>query len=387
MLIKLTAPGLRPISPSSRAPFVARVTEGIQTADVTDVLRVRGTLSVLPPGFRGYLLDQQADVDGLTDAYVLAPAHQYVAHGDVVRIDPAHCTLTSIYRRASSFNTLLVKERCDNLCLMCSQPPRDVDDGWLVDVAEQAIALMSTDTAEIGITGGEPALLGERLIDLVRLLRDRLARTAVHVLSNGRRFGDLAFARALADLRHPDLMVAIPLHSDLAEEHDFVVQARGAYNDTVRGILNLKAAGVRVELRLVIHRETYTRMPKFAEFVARNLRFVDHVALMGLEPVGFARANLDALWIDALDYQQELVAAVRTLERAGMATSIYNHQLCVLDESIQHVGRKSISDWKNEYAEACDTCGKREACGGFFSSSRKRRSRGIRAAPFEGPTR
>ena len=95
-------------------------------------------------------------------------------------------------------------------------------------------------------------------------------------------------------------MFGIPLYSDLPEEHDYVVQARGAFDETVRGILNLKRMGVRVALRFVVHAETFERLPKFAEFVARNLLFVDHIAIMGLEPTGFAKTNVDTLWVDPL---------------------------------------------------------------------------------------
>jgi hypothetical protein len=146
-------------------------------------------------------------------------------------------------------------------------------------------------------------------------LRDFLPKTAVHVLTIGRKFCDVGFVRAVAEVRHPDLMLGIPLYSDLPEEHDYIVQAKGAFNETVRGILNLKRKRLRVELRFVIHRETTARMPDFARFVARNLSFVDHVALMGLELAGFARVNLDSLWIDPLDYQRPLREAVRALER------------------------------------------------------------------------
>ncbi len=40
---------------------------------------------------------------------------------------------------------------------------------------------------------------------------------------------------------------------------------------TIEGILNLKRCGVRVEIRVVIHRETYKRLPELARFIARNL--------------------------------------------------------------------------------------------------------------------
>ncbi|MFO0652349.1 MAG: hypothetical protein U0326_39385 [Polyangiales bacterium] len=129
-----------------------------------------------------------------------------------------------------------------------------------------------------------------------------------------------------------------------------------------------------------MHRETVGRLPEFARFVARNLTFVDHVALMGLELVGYARSNLDALWIDPVDYQPPLVKAALALHRAGLSVSIYNHTLCTLDEALHPFARKSISDWKNVYVDACTRCDLRERCGGFFASSTVRRSRGI--APF-----
>jgi His-Xaa-Ser system radical SAM maturase HxsC len=262
---------------------------------------------------------------------------------------------------------------------MCSQPPKTDDDLWLVRELAEVIPLVSRDTEEIGITGGEPAILGEHLVDLIDQMKRALPRTGVHVLSNGRRFADAAFAAALSDVRHHDLMLGIPLYSDLPEEHDYVVQAKGAFDETIRGILNLKRHRVRVELRFVIHRDTYARLPQFAEFVARNLLFVDHLALMGLELMGFAKTNVDGLWIDPVDYQEQLVDAVRTLERAGINVSIYNHQLCVLDAKLHPFARKSISDWKNMYLDECATCRLKDACGGFFASATLRRSAGIAA--------
>jgi His-Xaa-Ser system radical SAM maturase HxsC len=182
----------------------------------------------------------------------------------------------------------------------------------------------------------------------------------------------------LADLQHPDLVIGIPLYSDIAAKHDFVVQARGAFDQTIRGIMNLERCGVRVELRVVLHRQTADSLPRLARFIARNLPFVEHVALMGLEMMGYVRMNLDALWIDPVDYQAGLVECVRTLAKQRMNVSIYNHQLCTLDKELWRYSRKSISDWKNEYLEICQNCSVREACGGFFSSAKVKHSAYIR---------
>jgi His-Xaa-Ser system radical SAM maturase HxsC len=263
---------------------------------------------------------------------------------------------------------------------MCSQPPKTADDSWIVDDLLAAIPLIDPLTHEIGITGGEPTLLGDDLFRVLRTLRSYLPNTAIHILSNGRLFAAPEFAKRYADIQHNDIMVGIPIYSDVSTIHDYVVQADGAFDETIRGILNLKRFGQKVEVRVVVHRQTYARMPQLAEFLVRNLTFVDQVAFMGLEITGFTRANLNSLWIDPADYQTELSRAVSFLADSRMDVSIYNHQLCVLDERLWPFSRKSISDWKNEYMPECEGCRERSNCGGFFVSSKIRYSDHIR--PF-----
>ena len=322
----------------------------------------------------GLVLDGQAPPD-TPGFWILLPSDlAYLDEGDIVRIDPPRQQVRVLYRRAAPHNSLLVTERCNSRCLMCSQPPLTRDDSYLVEELLQAIPLMAPDTAELAITGGETTLLQDDLIRLLTATRDYLPHTAVHVLSNGRLLAYLRYAEKIASVEHPDLMIGIPLYSDLPGRHDFVVQARGAFNQTVRGVLNLGRYRQRIEIRVVLHRQTYSRLPQLARFIARNLPFVEQVALMGLEVTGYTRANLEALWIDPNDYQTELGQAVTLLDQAGMRVSIYNHQLCVLDRDLWPFACKSISDWKNMYLTECETCGVRSECGGFFSSATVRHS-------------
>jgi MoaA/NifB/PqqE/SkfB family radical SAM enzyme len=123
---------------------------------------------------------------------------------------------------------------------------------------------------EIGFTGGEPTLLGERFIELVRAANSHLPRTALHILSNGRTFAKGTIARDLGGVCHHDLMMGIPIYADLAHIHDYIVQADGAFDETIRGILSLKANGVRVEVRVVLQQQTVVRLVPLARFLARN---------------------------------------------------------------------------------------------------------------------
>jgi His-Xaa-Ser system radical SAM maturase HxsC len=260
---------------------------------------------------------------------------------------------------------------------MCSQPPKSVDDGWLMDEIADTLPLIDPATPSLTFTGGEPLTEWRRFIGLLNLARDLLPGTALHVLTNGRAFASPDVASAWAAVGHPKLSVGIPIYAAVDHVHDYIVQAKGAFDQTLLGVLRLKDRGLRVEIRIVLHAITVPRLRETCSWIARNLPFVDHVALMGLENTGFAIANDDLLWIDPLDYREPLAASVDLLSTAGLNVSVYNLPLCVLDPSIRSYAVQSISDWKNAYVPACDGCSARRDCAGFFSTGRPKFSRGI----------
>lgn len=264
-------------------------------------------------GYAGVLVGERATPDELGSRRALPVVHGvgdlgHLVEGDVVALNPTGYVRT-LYRITSPHNALLATDRCNSFCLMCSQPPKEVDDSDRVAEHLRVIDLMSPETSELGITGGEPTLLKDGLLEVISRCKERLPTTALHVLSNGRLFYYGSLARRVAEIRHPDLMFGIPLYSDSDDQHDYVVQCRGAFDDTMVGLGNLGRYGVRAEVRVVIHSLTYRRLPEIAEFLYRNVPFAAHVALMGLEIMGFAIPNLDALWIDPWDYRDELEKA------------------------------------------------------------------------------
>lgn len=328
--------------------------------------------AVVPAGFQHYFAfkDRPLGLDGEAHCTLLGDEFSYLGEGDVVSVT-ADGRVRVLFRANSDHNSILVTEQCNNYCLMCSQPPKEVNDRWLLDEAMETVRLIPRDTRSLGITGGEPTTFGCGFLDLLRQIKHWLPQTSLHVLSNGRSFSDAKFAEQYAAVQHPDLMVGIPLYSADPARHDYVVQTRGAFDETIRGILNLKRFNQKVEIRVVVHKQTCEGLPALAEFIARNLLFVDHVALMGLEMTGFTRANLDVLRIDPAAYREQLSKAVGILRGYGLKTSVYNHQLCLVNKDVEPVYVKSISDWKNEYAKECEPCNRKSECGGFFSSEIK----------------
>jgi His-Xaa-Ser system radical SAM maturase HxsC len=338
--------------------------------------------SCVPLGFSIYLVPESIQAVATPEGAICVVVPNKLSHidaGDIVRINAAAGELLILFRASSPSNSILLTERCNSWCVMCSQPPRNRDDEWIADEWLRILPLIPKNTESIGITGGEPTLLGRKFIEVIAACVEHLPTTSLHVLSNGRNFAYLSLAKALSDLKHPALTVAIPLYSDVAWRHEFVVQARNSFDDTIRGILNLARCGISVEIRIVLHRLTIPRLKHLATYIVRNFPFVSHVALMGLEPIGFARANYDALWVDPVDYATDLTEAVDVLFHGKISFSIYNHQLCTIPQHLWPFSVNSISDWKNIYLDECFGCDLRDKCGGFFHSAVDKYSRSIKS--------
>jgi His-Xaa-Ser system radical SAM maturase HxsC len=199
------------------------------------------------------------------------------------------------------------------------------------------------------------------------------------MLTNGRLYAYEDLVAGIASVGHPQFTSAIPLYSDVPSEHDYIVQAQGAFDETVIGLYNAARHGLRVEIRVVLHKQTLPRLKRLADFIYRNLPFVDHIALMGLENMGYVKANWALLWEDPVDYPSILEDTVRYLFYRRMNVSIYNLQLCVLPRSLWAFARRSISDFKNIYLDECERCEAKNRCGGLFKSSETLHSRGIQA--------
>jgi len=257
--------------------------------------------------------------------------------------------------------------------------PKDVNDHWILDEIRESLPLVDPATRSLTFTGGEPLTDWRDFVTVLAQCRDQLPHTALQVLTNGRAFSNSQIADAWSRVKHPDLIAAIPVYSAVDHIHDHVVQAKGAFDETILGILKLKDRAQRVEIRVVLHALTALDISETCRWIGRNLPFVDHVALMGLENTGFAIANDALLWIDPVDYRIDLAKGVELLVEAGVNVSVYNLPRCVLEPSVRPYAVRSISDWKNGYLEECARCIEKARCGGLFTSGRPRLSRGINA--------
>jgi His-Xaa-Ser system radical SAM maturase HxsC len=328
-----------------------------------------------PTGYLAILTNKKAEN---TAQSVISEIRQIseLNEGDVALIN-SDGVINVLYETKSSHNAIMATERCNHRCIMCPQPPV-LQEKDKTDFNLKLLSLFNKSTKEVGITGGEPTLIGDNLFILITYIRKQLPQAAINLLSNGVKFADYQYSRKLALINHRDLQIDIPIFSDIDAEHNRIVGAKTFYK-TVEGLYNLALFRQRIGLRIVIHKQTYKRLPQLAEYIYRNFPFVFHVAFMQMETMGLASKNIDELWIDPYDYNKKLEEAVLHLARRNMNVSVYNSQLCILPDSIREFAKQSISDWKNVYLEECNCCDEKNNCAGFFASAVNFHSKHIKA--------
>lgn len=287
---------------------------------------------------------------------------------DVVRLSEGLNRVIVAYRAADTHHTLFVTNQCNSRCLMCSQPPTRQDDSWLFREAMETISLIECPPRVVGVTGGEPTLHAAKLRELLDFAHASWPATTVEVLTNARQLGEAGVAAALLEgLRPGRTTWLVPLYGGADELHDFVVQAPCAFDQTVGGLLNLQAHGQSIQVRTVLIQPVLDQLPALCEFIAKNLPFVQTVALMGTEPIGFALANAEMCLVDPSERVDEIRAAVATLRLHGLTPVLMNLPLCKLPAQLRPFAAASISDWKNEFAPECELCQLKPRCSGFFT--------------------
>jgi MoaA/NifB/PqqE/SkfB family radical SAM enzyme len=141
----------------------------------------------------------------------------------------------------------LITERCDQLCVMCSQPPKakHVD---LFPFLERA-ALLAPEGATVTLTGGEPTLFKHDLFHLIETVLSSRPDLSFHVLTNAQHF-DEGDASSLVRLS-PSVVWGIPLYAPGRGLHDAIVKKEGAYDRLMQSLALLARTGARIELRTV----------------------------------------------------------------------------------------------------------------------------------------
>lgn len=289
---------------------------------------------------------------------------------DIVSVSPEGL-VTLLYKSKWQDLTLFFTNDCNSRCIMCPQIS-DEDKGNYLEFNKNILDLKPKNLLQIGVTGGEPTIYKNDLVELLKYIHASYADMPIFLLTNGRNFSDIEFVKNIFSTGHRKILSCIPIYAATSNQHDEIVGVKDAFAQTLRGIYNLYRFSLPVEIRIVIFRRNYQWLGEFANFIWRNFPFVTHVAFMGMEYTGNANLNKKEFWIEPYQFRDEIDAATWFLHQRNISVSIYNIPLCLLNERSRIFSRDSISAWKKKFFEQCKECSQQEFCSGDFATSTMR---------------
>lgn len=258
---------------------------------------------------------------------------------------------------------------CNNCCVMCTapMPPRRAADPTTDQVLARLAGLR--EPGNIVLTGGEPTLRDD-LDRIVGFARERFPRAPLLLITNGRRFAYRGYARRLveAGLEH----AAVSLCGPSARVHDSVTRSPGSFAQTVQGICNLLAAGVRTEVRYVLHRVTAPCAAEVPGLLAREAPGVARLVMMYMDIIGNAFLNRERLIVPYREVAPHLERAAAEAEAHGVPLELWHVPPCTLPAGLRHLcSGVTVEARRITFPAGCERCSRRERCCGVWRTYAK----------------
>lgn len=329
-------------------------------------------INLYQKGYKGYIFEkkpQNIELDRINYCYEIEN-YETLLNYDVVEIIN-NKNIRVLYRDDSEDNAIVVTNQCNSNCIMCPDADsiRNTKENPSIKKILEHIRCIPDDTGHITITGGEPGILKENLITILKECKEYLPNTDFLLLSNGRVFSNTEFVDKIKENIPLNTRIAIPVYSDSEKIHDEIIRVKGGFKQTIVGIKKLLERDIDVEIRIVVLKKNYNYLENIAKFIVKEIPKVKMVNIMALEMTGNAYKNREKVWIGFEKVSKNIHQACLILLKAGIITNLYNFPLCNIDQSLFSIAHKSITDYKIKYKEECNKCKVKEKCGGFFNST------------------
>ena len=226
---------------------------------------------------------------------------------------------------------------CNNKCLFCVQGEKrhKVGDFSTAEVKRTLDDARAT-ADSIVFTGGELTLRKD-VIELVRYAKS-LDFKVIQVQTNGRMLAYPKFVDELVGAGANEFSPA--LHGHVAALHDWLTGAPGSFDQTCRGIRNVKERGMFVLTNSVITKPNFRHLADLARLLVRL--GVDQYQLAFVHPVGSAGANFDAIVPRMAMIEPHVKAGLTVGIKAGRSVMTEAIPYCFMQGFERHVAERII---------------------------------------------
>ncbi len=261
--------------------------------------------------------------------------------------------------------------KCNNNCIMCTQLRPSFSKTKIEQKMHNKEDLErqikeAKDWQGIVFTGGEPTIRKD-LFEIIEFVKANYPKKRISLLTNGRMLSYESYGKELEKIGLNELI--IPLHGHNRALHDFITQTDGSFEQTVKGIKNLRESRMTREIRIVVHKLNYVYLPEIAAFISKELPFVDKIVFLYFDAIGSGSVNKKRLHIPITDVAPFLEKAFKELGKAGKKARIYHFPQCTLPKSIREkVYGKTVETQRICFAKECRQCSYVNKCPGIWKT-------------------
>ncbi len=176
---------------------------------------------------------------------------------------------------------------CNNNCRFCVQADNKCKGNRPLDEIKRDLEDSSKRCQDVVLTGGEVTIRKD-FFEIVEYAKN-LGYKVIQIQTNGRMFSSLDFCKKTIKAGATEFSPA--LHGYCKEQHEFLTRAPGSFNQTVKGIKNLKSLGAYVLTNTVVVKPNYRNLPEIAKLLVKLN--VDQFQFAFVHPMGNARKNFD----------------------------------------------------------------------------------------------
>ena len=221
---------------------------------------------------------------------------------------------------------LVTDYACNNVCISCAK--KSDEKGYLS--LDQIIKIMDKIRPSredyIELSGGEPTLR-EDFFDICNYIKSNYDTNLI-ILSNGRKFKDLSFAKQAKEADVNRVMTTF--YSPYAEIHDSITRKEGSFDDSVQGLKNLEEVGLPISIKTIVLNQNYKQLPEFVNFSYNTFQSA-WVSIHGLIMRGKAFDNKEEIVVRYNDMKPFVEDALDVAIKRNKNLGIFIIPSCVID--------------------------------------------------------
>ena len=268
---------------------------------------------------------------------------------------------------------LCIWDKCNNNCLMCTNPDRpwpawdgsfDYDLKSLIKRIKKSEKEIKTyDSIYLG--GGEPTLHPE-FLKVLNFVSEKFPKQRIKLLTNGRRFLYKDFAQDVLSITN-NIDIELSIYGPNEKIHESVTRASGSFEQTIKGLKNLlsyKKEGQLINVRFVITKLSYLYLEEFLKMIGKRFSSTDRILLIFWEIENQAVKNMEAIkttYHQVNPYMDKLYPLLKDFNEIRL----YHFPLCVLPEKFWPYVWRTLPEHGIIFNNSCKQCQYKKYCLGI----------------------